>query len=73
MRPSAPQNTGLMLDRAALKALNGHLHDAVDDLDALERARVAVGLALGTTKPNRRRNHQRPKTGVGKCLTSTLG
>jgi hypothetical protein len=51
---------GLSLDDAALEALDGHLHDSADDLEALERARVAVRRALtGRTmshRDGRRRN-----------------
>jgi hypothetical protein len=62
MRPSAPaKNIGLTLDRAALKALDAHLHDAADDLDALDRARVAVRFALRPVRPHKRRNTQDPK------------
>jgi hypothetical protein len=40
------QTVGVMLDPLALRALDGQLHDEVDDLDALNRARAAVGVAL---------------------------
>jgi hypothetical protein len=33
---------GLSLDDATLETLDGHLHDSADDLEALERARIAV-------------------------------
>ena len=36
----------VILDPVALRALDGQLHDQVDDLDALDRARAAVGVAL---------------------------
>jgi hypothetical protein len=42
------QTIGVMLDPVALKALDAQLHDEVDDLDALDRARAAVGVALQT-------------------------
>jgi len=34
------------LDPVALRALDGQLHDVVEDLDALDRARAAVRLAV---------------------------
>jgi hypothetical protein len=47
MRKNASERTiGVMLDPSALRALDDQLHDQVDDLDALERARAAVGMAL---------------------------
>ena len=39
-------SVGIMLDPLALRALDDQLHDHADDLDALDRARAAVGNAL---------------------------
>jgi hypothetical protein len=39
-------SAGIMLDPLALRALDDQLHDHADDLDALDRARTAVGNAL---------------------------
>ena len=46
MRQNASELIGVMLDPLALRALDDQLHDQVDDLDALDRARAAVGIAL---------------------------
>ncbi len=47
MRQNASEQTvGVILDPVALRALDGQLHDVVDDVDALDRARAAVRLAL---------------------------
>lgn len=47
MRQNASeQKVGVILDPVALRALDRQLHDVVDDLDALDRARAAVRLAL---------------------------
>jgi hypothetical protein len=47
MRQNASEQTvGVMLDPLALRALDDQLHDHVDDLDALDRARAAVSVAL---------------------------
>jgi hypothetical protein len=47
MRQDASEQTvGVILDPVALRALDGQLHDVVEDLDALDRARAAVRLAL---------------------------
>ena len=47
MRQDASEQTvGVILDPVALRALDGQLHDVVEDLDALDRARAAVRSAL---------------------------